>query len=160
MSNPLITVFDTESNGLLEEATVIHCAVTKDNMGIVHKFSNESTYSLLHILDDSDIIVCHNALAHDLPLLEKLYGYKHKGIVLDTLVFSRLLQPERVGRHSLEAWGERFGVPKVQHEDWTTFTPEMLHRCDVDVDINFKVLYALLEEAEMSEEDLWMLPTY
>ena len=108
----------------------------------------------------SDIIVAHNALCHDLPLLEKLYGYKHEGRVLDTLVLSRLLQPERVGRHSLEAWGERFGIPKPVHEDWSTFTPEMMYRCEQDVEINYRLLYHLLNEAELTEEELCQIPMY
>ena len=156
----LITVFDTESNGLLEEADTIHCAVTKDNKGIAHSLTGEYIPKLLEVLDKSDVIVAHNLISHDLPLLEKLYGYKHKGRVLDTLVLSRLLNPERVGRHGLGAWGERFGIPKPEHEDWSVFSPEMLYRCQQDVEINYKVSYHLLEEAEMSEEDLWELPMY
>jgi len=156
----IITVFDTESNGLLEEADTVHCAVTKDNRGILHKYNPDEIHKFIDTLKDSDVIVCHNLIDHDLPLLEKLYGYRHEGKVLDTLVLSRLLQPERVGRHGLEAWGERFGVPKPKHEDWSVYTPEMLYRCEQDVEINYKTLYYLLKEAEMQEEDLWEIPNY
>lgn len=156
----LITVFDTEANGLLEEADRIHCACLRSNKGNTHSYINADIELFLDALSVSDIIACHNVISYDLPLLEKLYGYKHEGIVVDTLVLSRLLQPERVGRHGLEAWGERFGVPKPIHEDWTTCTPEMLHRCEQDVEINYRTLYYLLREAEMTEEDLWMLPMY
>ena len=41
-----------------------------------------------------------------------------------------------------------FGVPKPKHEDWSKFSPEMLHRCREDVKINVLVYEALLKELE------------
>ena len=51
------------------------------------------------------------------------------------------------GPHSVEAWGVRFGVPKPAHEDWSQFSPEMLHRCTQDVEIQHRILQALMTEA-------------
>lgn len=157
-----IIVYDTESNGLLDEATCIHCAVVRSN-DKVFTYDPDSIPRFISCLadySDDGIIVCHNQVGHDLPLLEKLYGYVHKGKILDTLVLSRLLNPERQGRHSIEAWGNRFGVPKPEHEDWSTYSPEMLHRCKEDTKINQMVLNYLLQEADIDEEELVSLPSY
>lgn len=155
-------MFDTESDGLLDEATRIHCAVTKMD-GVVTTYTPNDVgkfISTLANLSDDTIICAHNCIEHDLPLMEKLYEYKHEGKVLDTLVMSRLLQPERLGRHGLAAWGERFGRPKPPIEDWSTYTPEMLHRCAEDVEINSLTYRHLMKEAEMDEEELVALPMY
>lgn len=157
-----VLLFDTESDGLLDEATRIHCAVTKMD-GVLTRYTPDDVsgfVSTLSNLSDDTIVCCHNLIEHDLPLMEKLYGYKHKGLVLDTLVMSRLLQPERVGRHGLGAWGERFGRPKPVHEDWSRYTKEMLHRCTEDVEINHLTYLHLMKEAEMDEEELVALPMY
>lgn len=153
-----IWIGDLEANGLLEEATKVHCGVFKNREGENTKFNPSEIKLMLDFLDKVDILVIHNGLGYDLPLLEKLYGWKYNGIVLDTLVLSRLLQPERVGRHGLEVWGERFGVPKPVHEDWSVYTPAMLHRCEQDVEINRLTLEALMKESELTVEDLCKLP--
>lgn len=157
-----ILVYDTEANGLLGEATKVHCAVTYCE-GQVETYDptriNDFIAQLSSISSDS-VIVCHNQIDYDLPLIEKLYGYKHKGKVLDTLVFSRLLNPERVGGHSLDAWGERLGRRKPEHEDWTQYSPAMLHRCTEDVKINHLLYKELMKEAELDEERLASLIEY
>ena len=58
---------------------------------------------------------------------------------MDTLVLSQLLDSRREGGHSLEAWGERLGHPKVEHNEWHTFSKEMLTRCEEDTRLNYKV---------------------
>lgn len=157
-----ILVYDTESDGLLNEAMRIWCAVTKMD-DVVTKYGPDDIGKFIHTLANggSDtIIVCHNQIAHDLALMEKLYGYKHRGKILDTLIWSRLLNPERVGRHSLAAWGERLGYPKVEHSDWGVYSPEMLNRCVGDVELNYLVYLELMKEAGMNEEELVSLPLY
>lgn len=163
-----ILVYDTESDGLLHDgpkglaATRIWCAVTKIN-DVVTEYGPDDIGKFIHTLahgDSDTIIVAHNQIAHDLALMEKLYGYIHRGRVLDTLVMSRLLQPERQGRHSLDAWGERLGRPKPLHSCWSVFTPEMQHRCSEDVEINYLVYLELMKEAGMNEEELVSLPLY
>ena len=160
MSNNTL-VFDTEANGLLDEATTVWCAAGVTGEGVKVSFTpDEVEKKFLPFLASFELVVCHNLIGYDLPLLKKIYGYEHKGKVLDTLVLSRLLQPERVGRHSIEAWGERFGIPKPVHEDWSKFSSEMMHRCKQDVLINDKVLTTLALEADMDIEELMCVPTY
>src|SRR6476661_631380 len=86
------------------------------------------------------IFVGHNFLKFDAPVLYKLAGARLSvRRVVDTLIFSQLYNPILDG-HGLEDWGERFGIPKVFHEDWDRYSPEMLHRCRQDVRIT-KHLY-------------------
>jgi DNA polymerase III epsilon subunit-like protein len=152
-------VFDLEANGLLDEATVVHCAVFKDlDTKEVKKFYGKSLPKMLEYLDTIDVLIAHNGIQYDLPLLEKLYGYVFKGQKIDTLLMSRLHDPKRMlpyscpnkraTPHGLEAWGYRVGRGKPEHNDWENFSPEMLHRCTEDVEITELVYYALLEEGE------------
>ena len=61
--------------------------------------------------------------------------------VIDTLVVSRLIKYQREGGHSLEAYGEKFGVKKIGSgiEDFSVFTDELLQRCISDTEINLRV---------------------
>ena len=61
-------------------------------------------------MDTCPVLVFHNGISYDFPLLKKLYGYEYKGVVVDTLLMSRLQDPdrklpftckERVGPHSV-----------------------------------------------------------
>jgi len=157
-----VLIFDTEANGLLHDATTMHCAVTKGSEGVTKYYPSDirSFMDTLSNLPTDTILVCHNLIGYDLPLMERLYGYRHEGRVLDTLVFSRLLNPERSGRHSLGAWGERLGRGKVEHNDWEFFSEDMLFRCSEDVEINYLVYKYLMKEGGIDEEELAQLPSY
>lgn len=155
-------VFDIEANGLLNEVTEVWCAVTKSNEGLREYGPDDITQftrDLAGCANDT-ILVAHNCIEYDLQVLEKLYGYRHRGRVLDTLVLSRLLQPERQGGHGLGPWGERLGRAKPEHEEWDRYSPEMLHRCREDVLINELVLNHLLKEGGISEKELDALIEY
>lgn len=155
---------DLEANGLLPQATKVHCGVFKDQKTKeVVKFTPDTIRQMLEYLDTVDVLIMHNGLGYDLPLLEKLYGYVFKGKVVDTLIMSRLLKPKRqlpfnipkevsqgrkIGPHSIEAWGYRVGRGKPEHNDWENFSPEMLHRCSEDVEILELVYDVLMGEAK------------
>lgn len=157
-----IVLGDLEANGLLEQATVVHCGVFKEKGSKeLIKFSplsgGDYVKGLLEYLDSVDVLIMHNGIGYDLPLLEKLYGYKYKGRIVDTLVMSRLQSPHRPrpyfmegkgGPHSLAAWGYRVGRGKPDHDDWENFSPAMLHRCSEDVEILDLVYNALVDEAK------------
>lgn len=144
--------FDLEANGLLDTATKlwVSCAKYKVNN---HLYTHESVGDIVELLKahalNGDIIVGHNIIDYDLPLLYKLYGYKFHGKVLDTLILSQTLQPKRPGGHRIEAWGERVGYPKVPILDWTKWNPEFIPRCVRDVKINELTLQALLAEGDL-----------
>ena len=70
--------------------------------------------------------------------------------IIDTLVLSRELNPDRMGGHSLKAWEERVTGKKPLVEDWEDQPLEVyLHRCREDVKLTGNVLLALLKEAEI-----------
>ena len=153
-----IGLFDTEANGFVQQATRVHCGVVKILDGPVRKFQPTEIYSLLSYLETFDVLIAHNGIGYDFPLLKKLFNWTFGGKVVDTLIMSRLLNPKRLvpfncankkaGPHSLEAWGYRVGRGKPEHDDWENYSPEMLHRCTEDVEILELVYKALLEEAK------------
>lgn len=154
-----IGIFDLEANGLLDTVTKLHCGVVKDiGSGDVKKFRPNDVKALLEHLDSFDVLIAHNGIGYDWPLLKKLYGYTFKGKRVDTLLMSRLLNPKRLvpfncpnkkaGPHSVESWGWRVGRGKPEHNDWENFSEEMLHRCSEDVEIQHLIYNELLKEAK------------
>ncbi len=123
----------------------------------VVKFPPDNLDDMFKFLDTVDVLIMHNGLHYDFPLMRKLYGYEFKGKKVDTLVMSRLQQPNRPrplhykgkgGPHSVEAWGYRLGRGKPEHEDWSQFSDEMLHRCSEDVEIQVLIYQQLMNEAK------------
>ena len=115
-------------------------------------------------LAEADVLVGHNIIGYDLPLLQRLeeWGPSSTTRVVDTAVLSRLLRSDRRiprgctgkgGPHSLNAWGHRLGRGKPEHEDWSQYSPEMLHRCSEDTEINVLVYKALIQEEAESALD-------
>lgn len=153
-----VCVGDLEADGLLDTATKVWCGVFKDKTTQeVFKFRPHQIKKMLAFMDTIDVLIMHNGTGYDWPLLKKLYGYEYKGKKVDTLIMSRLLNPKRlvpfncpnkgIGPHSVEAWGYRVGRGKPEHDDWSQFSEEMLHRCSEDVEIQELIYNALMEEA-------------
>lgn len=163
---PTIRVADTESDGFVEEATTLWCISSidyeEDDNECAH-FDPDNISDGLDWLHDCDVLVGHNFIRHDLPLLKKLYDWVPKShqLVVDTLVFSRMLNPKRPipegykgkGTHSVEAWGYRLGKGKPAHEDWTQYSEDMRVRCNEDALINRLILWELERESE--EQNLY-----
>jgi len=153
-----IATGDLEADGLLDTATKVHCGVFKENDGTVHKFRPHQIPEMLSYMDTLDVLKMHNGIGYDWPLLKKLYGYTYRGKKVDTLIMSRLLNPKRslppicpnrnIGPHSVEAWGYRVGRGKPEHNDWSVFSEEMLHRCSEDVEIQEQIFHSLMEESK------------
>lgn len=161
---PVIRIADTESDGFVDEATRMWCLSAidyeDDDDAVVHFGPDDNDRALVY-LHDCDVIVGHNFIKHDLPLLKKLFDWEPKShqVVVDTLTFSRMLNPKRPrpvgytgkGMHSVEAWGYRLGRGKPEHEDWSKYTPEMKVRCNEDTIINRMILKELERESEEQE---------
>ena len=157
-------VFDIETNGFLHLCDKVHCIVLKNiDTGEILTPSNKDAIKLL---EEAELIIGHNIIKFDIPVLEKLYSATFKGKIFDTLVGTRLVYADIkesdfskkdfpkdcIGRHSLKAWGNRIGEYKEQIEtDWQTFTPEMLEYCKQDTEVTYK-LYKVLEEKGYSQE--------
>jgi len=148
-------VADIEADGLLDQATRIWCMVFKDiDTQEVFSFGHGEIHRALEFMDGCEVLIMHNGIGYDWPLLKKLEWYEYKGTKIDTLLMSRLQRPDRgtppgcrKGPHSVEAWGIRFGRHKPEHDDWSQYSPEMMHRCREDVEIQFLIYRALQDEA-------------
>jgi len=151
-------VFDMESDGLLQHVTRSWCIVAKDidekHDEAIYYFQPDQIKAGLEFLSEAEVLIGHNIIGFDLPVFKKLYDFEYSGELIDTLVVSRTLYPDRpkpkgyVGKapHSVEAWGYRLGFHKPEHDDWSKYSPEMLHRCKEDVLGTEKILYALEKE--------------
>jgi DNA polymerase I-like protein with 3'-5' exonuclease and polymerase domains len=165
-------IFDIETDNLLDKVTKVHCIVIQDTVtGKVTRCDPTGIGFALATLDGAEVIGGHNVITYDLPVLEKLYGWKPKAKVFDTLVATRLIwadlkdrdfvsrkvEPKLFGSHSLKAWGQRLGLLKgnygQQESAWDTYSPEMLEYCAQDVEVNCKLL-ELIESKGYPEEPM------
>jgi hypothetical protein len=148
-------VVDIETDGLYQDVTKIHCIVAKDiDTGDIFKCGPALIDDILRDLEKADQIIGHNFIDYDMRVIEKLYGIKlDVNKITDTLLLSHMLYPHHsrhpdapasketssgrraIGPHSLENWGYYLGLGKIEYEDWSKFTPEMLERCKGDVEI-------------------------
>lgn len=144
-------VFDLETNGLLDTVDTVHCLVLKDiDSGEIISYTSENWRDGVKRLEDADLIIGHNIIKYDIPVLQKLGTFEPKGLIRDTLVCTRLVWadikqsdfnrtdfPRRlIGSHSLRAWGHRIGNYKDDYDGgWETFTPEMWDYCIQDVEV-------------------------
>ena len=154
-----IGLFDLEANGFLHQATKVHCGAVK-TLGVdgVKQFRPHEIQELLRHLESFDVLIAHNGIGYDFPLLKKLFNWEFKGKIVDSLIMSRLLNPKRIlppncenrkaGPHSIEAWGWRVGRGKPEHNDWENFSEEMMHRCTEDTEILELVYETLMQEAK------------
>ena len=151
--------YDLETDGLRDEATKIHIGVfkNKDDRTDVRIFLEHEMDEMVEFLGGVDMLISHNGIGYDQPVMDRLLGFKWKGKSYDTLVLSRILSPNRMkpfgmyptraGPHSVEVWAYRLGgVAKVENEDWSVYTENMRQRCIVDVNLQEDIYYALQDE--------------
>ena len=140
-------ILDIEANGLRPDT--IWCIVAKEvEYGTTNVFIGEDIFEFADWVRLNGIThICgHNIIGYDLPVLEKLTGFKWEKAVQDTLVMSRLANPNREAGHSLESWGNRLGFPKGGHSEWGEFSWEMVDYCKRDVELTEKVYETLSKE--------------
>ena len=157
-------VFDIETNGFLNECDTTHCIVLKDiDTHEIHKLDNKAA---IKKLQEAELLIGHNIIKFDIPVLEKLFSVTFKAKIFDTIVATRLLfsdiretdfarkdfPKDCIGRHSLKAWGNRIGNYKEQIDtDWKTFTPEMLDYCVQDCEVTHS-LYNVINKKGYSQQ--------
>ena len=135
---------DIEANDLRDEATVIHCVcVEKLQDGERLSFFQKEDFKAWLEAEDR-ILIGHNFLAYDAPVLNRLWQAKVKvSQIIDTFLLSQVYAPNLAGGHSLDAWGQRLGDHKIAFSDFSHYTPEMLLYCQQDVSLTKKVYLAL-----------------
>lgn len=168
-------LFDIETDDLSEKATKVHCIVALDlDTGTVHSFKPEQIREGVRLLQQATLLVGHNILTFDIPIIERLFGVGLACDVRDTLVLSRLIWPdlrdtdfqaygkdksfpkELIGRHSLKAWGYRLGIHKGDFntgdlEVFKDWSPEMQSYCEQDVHLT-KTLWDRIKKQNYAEE--------
>ena len=156
-----IIVADAEFDGLLDTVTKMHCSVFNE-LGTDKWMTVTDEKTLRKVLSKGYTYVYHNGIGYDFLCYDKLYGIDY-GIapdrfmdkecqIIDTLVWSRRLNPDRFGGHGLEAWTKRVTGKKPVIEDWEGLSlEEYVHRCTEDVKITGNVFEVLLEEAGIDE---------
>ena len=141
------TIFDIETDGLLDVATKIHClSYSTYYKGKLSSVKSLSKYSeIKSFILSQRFLVGHNIIRFDIPILEKLLDIKIEAKLIDTLGLSWYLTPSEIRngivvpkrKHGLESWGEHYGVPKPEIDDWENLSLEdYCHRCEEDVKIN------------------------
>ena len=135
-------VLDIEGNSLnevvvekkgkaLPECTRIWCVATKDRDASEPRlWTEENLGSLKQYLKQFDILIGHNIYGYDYPVLNRLLGLKEPRLIVDTLVVSRLMYPDRnehpFGGNSLECWGKHLRYPKTEYTGgWSEYTDAM-----------------------------------
>ena len=177
-------IIDIEANNLLgpaldykvlpfrlKETFKVWCAVIRNvDTGAVRRLYGEelTPKHFAAALKDATEVIGHNIVGYDLPvlalsgLLTYSVGYPGKPSFLngkiveitDTLLWSKLLNADRLGGHSLAAWGKRLGNDKIYFEEWDRFSTEMLEYCVQDTSVNQTILLELEKEKAGTAFDL------
>jgi DNA polymerase-1 len=167
--------FDTEFNGFLEDATILHSLVLIDvDTKEKHSFADQPGYRPLSeglkIMSEATELIGHYIIGYDLRALRKVCGWKPSPWtkLTDTVVICRVLftdigksdnklinkgQLDRAlwGSNKLEAWGQRLGNKKMKYElGFETWNPTMQEYCEQDVDTTVALYEHIMKKlAEM-----------
>lgn len=183
-------VFDIESNGFLDHTSIdytaspyklldtfkVHCIVAKDiDTGEIYKFVQDECYSVFPTWSKQVTMwIGHNIINFDMLVLKLALGLDYKiddidlfdgrpCVIWDTMIASKVMNPDRYGGHSIEAWGKTLGLEKIDWRakaiecgyitkdapagaEFAQYSPEMLDYNVRDVEVNHKVYNALLKE--------------
>lgn len=109
-----------------------------------------SADTLAPLVKEYDSIIGHNLIGFDAPVLRQVWGIGvPKSKAVDTLIMSRLLNPQLDGGHSLKAWGSRLKNDKIEFasEDFDGgLTDEMQEYCIQDVKLTRQLYLWLVSE--------------
>ena len=136
------------------ETTTTHdkiwCCFTYDEINGYLCHTNPDT--LTPLILNSETVIAHNLIGFDGPVLKKCWNVTIPAKkAKDTLILSRLYNPNLDGGHSLKAWGVRVGDNKIDYEQRWKETglegncydnpslPLMYEYCQQDVAVLVKV---------------------
>ena len=112
-------IFDLETNGLLNDATRIHCAALHWCQDDFTESFNDEKYcespkelpmssghsitTALSWLETADVLVGHNIIGFDIPVIKRLYPwFSPDGDIIDTLLLSRLYAPNLLEKYQFQ----------------------------------------------------------
>lgn len=153
----------------LKEDAKLWCVVIRnvDTNEVKHVSLQQCTKAWLKgALADCTTLVTHNGIKFDLlslflfGVLDYDVGYPADNTrpatphtlfgkpvnMIDTLLWSRMFNPDRYGGHSLKAWGERLGEYKGDYNNFSEYSDEMLQYCIQDTLVTAKVYKTLLKD--------------
>lgn len=152
--NKIHVVLDIETDGLIDEVTLIHClcySIVEIVSQGVWKVISKGTITdyeemKVFLMQENLVIIGHNIIRYDIPVVRKILGIEPTAKLIDTLGLSWYLYPTEINtkgemkvrkKHGLEVWGEYFGIEKPKIEDWVNQSlNDYINRCQRDVDIN------------------------
>ena len=150
-------VFDIETDGLYDQATKIHCIVIHDvNRQLTSSYGPDRIGDAIKHLHSADVLIGHNILFYDIPVIEKLTQAVFTARIIDTLICTRLIWPKELlyeldeeqypqvpknlrGSAGLKAWGYRLADNKIEFKDFSEYSQEMLEYCIQDVEVTRKL---------------------
>ena len=89
----------------------------------------------------------HNGVSFDAPTLKRILGIDIPlAKIRDTLLLSQMADPMRENGHSLDAWGTKLGFNKIEFNNFSAYSDEMLKYCIRDVELTEKVYKTLVPE--------------
>lgn len=190
-------VYDIEGDNLYPAITKVWYLRAKSLDGkktfsckpYIEEDATERFIEWMDSFEDGCYVVGHNILGFDNWALWKLMGIRFrvgkKGKdyfgdkpvqFIDTYYLSLYLAPDMIG-HSLEDWGYRVGVHKIDYrqtlidaglmqsddedgKEFSFFNEYMVTYCDQDVDTNLAVFGRLWANAVEMYEDSWLHPSF
>lgn len=178
-------IWDCETDGLLPQVSkiwVISLMVIDDDVpSPIFSYIGDEIDDAVGIIEQADVSIGHNLVGYDLMVLDKLYEDfqpKEGQIVRDTQVLSQMifanqkdkdyklhergtLEGKLIGRHGLEAWGQRLGhykgsyakdMEKLGRDPWKDFDMEMgVPYCEDDIEVTYR-LWMKCKQVEWSRE--------
>ena len=157
---------DTETNSTHDH---IWCCYTFNEDGYV---CHTEASTLIPLIENSDKVIGHNLIGFDAGVLKRCWGVKIPAAkAIDTLILSRLYNPNIEGGHSLAAWGERTGQKKTDYAQayvdktgllasyrWDNPDLELLYEyCKDDVAAlvaTYEMVNKMLEREKFSEQSI------
>lgn len=160
----------------LNDAARLWCIVIRDidtdEVTILESESGStiSKKDLESALSGTTEIIAHNGIKFDFITL-KLFGvldyevgylgkpdllFGNEVKITDTLIRSRLFNPDRYGGHSLDAWGKRLGEYKGDFKAFEKYSKEMVEYCIQDTKVT-ALTYKELDEEYKSYKN-WSKP--
>jgi len=166
-------VFDCETDGLYDKASVLHCLVIHDIIkNQTFKYGPADGIAAINHLATADVLIGQNIIFYDIPVLQKLFpeAAKFQGRIIDTLICTQLIWPKEVlydldteqypevpknlkGRAGLKAWGYRLSNYKIEFKDFSEYSEEMLAYCEQDVRVTFQ-LFQFIQKQNYAEAAL------
>jgi DNA polymerase I-like protein with 3'-5' exonuclease and polymerase domains len=157
-------IVDIETDNLYDDVTVVHCVVIHDICrNKTFTYGPDSVTAALEHLATADVLIGHNIIFYDIPVLQKLHSIDCKARIIDTLICTRLIWPKEVldgldseqypqvppklrGSASLKAWGYRLSDNKIEFKNFKEYSEEMAEYCRQDVTITHKLFQKIQQE--------------